>query len=106
MTGARTRIAGYRRRRLCHTREMTRTFLLVCLAAGVTLSAQQASTPKPIDADELSRLLEQKKVYFIDVREPEEIKQLGSVPGYVNIPLGQIESRLKEIPKDKLIVTL
>jgi len=85
---------------------MTRTLLLVCLSAGVTLLAQEASTKKTIDADELSRLVEQKKVYFIDVRESGEIKQLGSVPGYVNIPLGQIESRLKEIPKDKLIVTL
>ena len=32
--------------------------------------------------------------------------QAGMVPGYVNIPLGQFENRLKEIPKDKLIVTL
>lgn len=67
---------------------------------------QQAPAPKTIDAEELSRLLEEKKVYFIDVREPEEIKQLGSIAGYVNIPLGQLESRLKEIPKGKLIVTL
>jgi len=79
--------------------------LAFALASGC-LFAQQAAEPKTIDADELSRLLEDKKVYFIDVREPEEIKQLGSVPGYVNIPLGQLESRLKEIPKDKLIVTL
>lgn len=81
------------------------TLLLTLAAAGCGL-AQQTAAPKTIDADELSRLLEEKKVYFIDVREPDEIKQLGSVPGYVNIPLGQLESRLKEVPKDKLIVTL
>ena len=33
------------------------------------------------------------------------IQELGSIKGYVNIPLGQLESRLKEIPKDKLIIT-
>jgi rhodanese-related sulfurtransferase len=79
---------------------------LALAAAGCAIANQQATTPKTISADELSKLVEEKKVYFIDVREPEEIKQLGSVEGYVNIPLGQLESRLKEIPKDKLIVTL
>jgi rhodanese-related sulfurtransferase len=80
--------------------------LFLTLAAAGCAFAQQAAAPKTIDADELSRLLEEKKVYFIDVREPDEIKQLGSVTGYVNIPLGQLESRLNEVPKDKLIVTL
>lgn len=84
-----------------------RASLWVALAAvGFVFGQQQTTAPRTIDADELSRLLEQKKVYFVDVREPEEIKQLGSVPGYVNIPLGQLESRLNEIPKNKLIVTL
>jgi len=39
------------------------------------------------------------------VREPKELTELGTIKGYVNIPLGQLESRLSEIPKDKLIVT-
>jgi rhodanese-related sulfurtransferase len=39
------------------------------------------------------------------VREPKELAELGTIKGYVNIPLGQLESRLSEIPKDKLIVT-
>jgi hypothetical protein len=63
--------------------------------------------PKELSAEELAKLLETPgKVYFLDVREPQEIAALGSVKGYVNIPLGQLQSRLKEIPKDKLIVTL
>jgi rhodanese-related sulfurtransferase len=62
---------------------------------------------KKIDADELAKLLEQPgKVFFLDVREPAEIEKLGSVKGYVNIPLSQLEKRLGEVPKDKLIVTL
>ncbi len=44
-------------------------------------------------------------MFLIDVREPKEIEELGSLKGYVNIPLGQIESRLNEIPKDRYIVT-
>ena len=71
--------------------------------------ARQAAAPAPktVTDEQLAKLLEQPgKVFFLDVREPEEIATLGSIKGYVNIPLSQIESRLKEIPKDKLIVTL
>lgn len=73
---------------------------LVCAAFGSFAPAQEIST------EQLEKYLNDKKVFFLDVREPEEVKQLGSVPGYVNIPLGELQSRMKEIPKDKLIVTL
>lgn len=45
------------------------------------------------------------KVFFLDVRSPEELEELGTLPGYVNIPLGQLENRLSEVPKDRLIIT-
>ena len=90
-----------------------RTFCWACilsamLAMGLAVAFQtQAPAAKTLSDEELAKLLEQPgKVFFLDVREPEEIASLGSIKGYVNIPLSQIESRLKEIPKDKLIVTL
>ena len=58
-----------------------------------------------LTVEEIEKALENKEVFFLDVREPKEIAELGSVKGYVNIPLGQLESRLSEIPKDKLILT-
>jgi rhodanese-related sulfurtransferase len=78
------------------------------LAFGIACAqAPNAAAPKKIEAEELARLLEQPgKVFFLDVRSPAEITKLGSVKGYVNIPINQLESRLNEIPKDKLIVTL
>lgn len=76
-------------------RILTGLFLVATLAVAQEISPEQ-----------LEKYLNDKKVFFLDVREPGEVKQLGSVPGYVNIPMGQIQSRLKEIPKDKLIVTL
>ena len=88
-----------------------RTFRGLCIPAllitfGVALG--QAGKPvKDLDYEALAKLLEQPgKVYFLDVREPEEIARLGSIKGYVNIPLSQLDTRLKEIPKDKLVVTL
>ncbi|SRR5579884_146781 len=62
--------------------------------------------PARIDIETLKKQVDGKKdMFFIDVREPKEIEELGSLKGYVNIPLGQIESRLNEIPKDRYIVT-
>jgi rhodanese-related sulfurtransferase len=79
---------------------------LLAAAFALVAPAQQSDTPKEITTQELEKYLEDKKVFFLDVREPDEVKKLGSVPGYVNIPLGQLAGRLKEVPKDKLVITL
>ena len=77
--------------------------LLAVLSLGACAASAQE---KNLSADELKKLLEnEKNLFFLDVREPKELQDLGTIKGYVNIPLGQIESRLSEIPKDKLIIT-
>lgn len=77
--------------------------------AGATLTAQEKQTEskeKRLSTEELDRLLQKREnLFFLDVREPKELEELGTIKGYVNIPLGQLESRLSEIPKDKLIIT-
>jgi len=35
----------------------------------------------------------------VDVREPNEIKQGGAIPGAIHIPMAQIEKRAGELPK-------
>lgn len=50
------------------------------------------------DADEL----EAKGAFIIDVRTPEKYES-GHLSSSINIPLGQLRSRLNEIPKDKTI---
>jgi len=42
------------------------------------------------------------KAFLLDVREPVELA-VESVPGAVNIPLGQLRSRLGELPRDREI---
>jgi rhodanese-related sulfurtransferase len=84
-----------------------RTWILTWFSAAGTLLCQNRphEEKKELSADELKELLEKKKIFFLDVREPKELTELGTIKGYVNIPLGQLEGRLFEIPKDKLIVT-
>lgn len=38
--------------------------------------------------------------FLVDVREPFELQAHGRVPGVVNIPLGQLELRRRELPQD------
>jgi predicted sulfurtransferase len=89
-------------------------FLLPVIAGaqtGATPASAQASTPAAqpqapkMASDDVLALLEKGEVFFLDVREPKELEELGTFEGYVNIPLGQIEKRLSEIPKDKAIIT-
>ncbi len=41
---------------------------------------------------------------IVDVRNPEEIGELGSIEGSINIPVNQLRTRLDELPRDKNIV--
>jgi rhodanese-related sulfurtransferase len=41
--------------------------------------------------------------FLLDVRNPEEYRA-GSIPGALNIPLGQLRKRLGELPKDREII--
>ncbi|MCC6393746.1 MAG: rhodanese-like domain-containing protein [Bryobacterales bacterium] len=81
--------------------KMTRGQFLLCLA-GTALAQEKT---KQITSEELEALLKQ-HVFLLDVREPRELVEVGAVKGYMNIPLGQLESRLSEVPKDKTIVTI
>ena len=83
-----------------------RTWIFASLA-GTSLLGQNKSAEeeKKLSADELKELLDKKDIFFLDVREPKELEELGTIKGYVNIPLDQLEKRIAEVPKNKLIVT-
>ncbi len=81
-------------------------YALTLLGVVGLASAQSDGKTKTLTSDELKQALDTKKnLFFLDVREPREIEENGSIKGYVNIPVGQLESRLAEVPKDKQIVT-
>lgn len=83
---------------------MRRFFLSTLLT---TLAFAPLRAEKKLTPEELKQLLEKKdKIFLLDVREPKELEESGVIEGYTNIPLGQLEKRLNEIPKDKVIVTL
>jgi rhodanese-related sulfurtransferase len=85
---------------------LTRRGLVALAGTAGLLVSQDSQTTRVLTPEEASKALEGADVFLLDVREPKELEESGTIKGYVNIPLGQLESRLKEIPKDKVIVTL
>lgn len=90
----------------------TQSMKWLTLALAVAVLAFSQSAPKQsevrkiTDAEDLAQLLKNdKNMFFLDVREPKEIEDLGSLKGYVNIPLGELEKRMKEVPKNRTIIT-
>lgn len=75
-------------------------------AAPETLSTiKPMGEDKRVKAEDIDSVMQDKKVFFLDVREPKEIEEFGSYEGYVNIPMSQLEGRLGELPKDRPILT-
>jgi rhodanese-related sulfurtransferase len=62
-----------------------------------------ATLPLNIDVTTTNALRGRPDVVLIDVREPWEY-QAGHIPGVVLIPMGEIPSRLAELPTDKTLV--
>ena len=60
---------------------------------------------KRVKPDDIDALLAKGEVVVLDVREDTELAETGTVKGAIHIPLGQLESRLAELPKDKVILT-
>jgi uncharacterized protein (TIGR02246 family) len=64
----------------------------------------RSATAKETPADELEARLDRgEKVLVIDVRSDEEVAA-GSIPGAVHIPMEQLEQRMKDIPRDVVLV--
>lgn len=83
-----------------------RRLLLVgaCLLVGVVLADGQAVPETRVDIDELKAAIDSgATMLLIDVREDYEVES-GSMPGSIHIPLGQLEGRLSDIPKDVRLV--
>lgn len=83
-------------------------------ALTLAVAALWVAAPAPAQETSANRLTPEEvkalasggqKYFFLDVREPKELEELGTLAGYVNIPLGELEKRLSEVPKDTLVVT-
>lgn len=56
-----------------------------------------------VSLQDLQQRLEDNEVLVLDVRPNEEYQE-GHIPGAISIPTGELEERIKDLPKDKQIV--
>jgi predicted sulfurtransferase len=72
--------------------------------AGSLALAQRSATARETTPDALQQMLDRgEKVLVIDVRTDEEVKT-GSIPGAIHIPMDQLETRMKDVPRDVQLV--
>jgi rhodanese-related sulfurtransferase len=62
-------------------------------ATVATLVEEAKARVEALDPDRLARELEAGSVVVIDLREPEELAEVGTIPGSVHIPRGMLEFR-------------
>ena len=74
-------------------------------ATTQTQPAPAMDESKRVNPEDIDKMLADGKVVLLDVREPKELEELGTIEGSIHIPLGQLETRLGELPKDRVILT-
>lgn len=77
---------------------------MVALSLGACSQVSESEAPQ-LEGAELAAALADEGIFLLDVREPSELEELGTVEGYVNIPIDQLAERLDELPRDKRILT-
>lgn len=73
--------------------------------AGAAIAIEAGKEKGSISVPSFERILRENpaQVVVIDVRDEKDVKK-GTFPGALNIPVGDIEKRIGELPKDKPIV--
>lgn len=91
--------------------------VIVISLFAVSLMAQEPTIRRPenlpepvnqdqrIDVAEIDNTLADSNVVLLDVREAWELEKYGTRDGYIHIPLFELEGRLDELPRDKMILT-
>lgn len=79
--------------------------VLIAVVALIALN-QPATTALPAEINvQRANQMQKEGAFILDVREPSEWNE-AHVPGATLIPLGQLASRVKEVPKDKDVVVI
>jgi rhodanese-related sulfurtransferase len=90
---------------------MEKLMFLMLLATSVAFGQQNSQAPKSqakvLTRAEFDDLFSKPNlILIIDVRRPDEIKDIGGFPVYLNVQIGDLEKSLDWIPKNRTIITV
>jgi rhodanese-related sulfurtransferase len=95
---------------------MKKLILMILVAATVAFGQadnakqgkkKQASTAKVLTRAEIDDLLTKPdQVLILDVRRPDEVKDIGGFPVYLSVQIADLEKSLAWIPRDRAIIAL
>lgn len=85
-------------------RQVSRLGVTLGLAALALAAAPAGAQTERLAVDALKAQLDAgAELLLIDVREDHEVVS-GSIPGAIHIPVGELEARMADIPKDVRLV--
>jgi rhodanese-related sulfurtransferase len=81
------------------------TLALSPLAQAAGIAIEPGKEKGSISVASFERIMKENpsQIVVVDVRDEREFK-IGTVPGAINIPVGEVEKRMGELPKDKPVV--
>jgi rhodanese-related sulfurtransferase len=79
--------------------------LFTSLAQAADVAIEPGKEKGSISITSFERIMKENpsQILVVDVRDDREFKK-GSMPGAINIPVGEVEKKMAELPKDKPIV--
>ena len=92
-------------------KKLTLMMLAAAIAFGQAEAKQgkqkQTSQAKVLTRAEIDELLSKpEQVLIIDVRRPDEVKDIGGFPVYLSIQINDLEKSFAWIPRDRTIIAL
>lgn len=92
-------------RKFLNTALYVAALALAPLAAAADIAIEPGKEKGSISIASFERIMKENpaQILVIDVRDDREFKK-GSMPGAINIPVGEVEKKMAGLPKDKPIV--
>ncbi len=76
----------------------------VTQATPIPVPQESQESAKRITREEAIKLVKEKKAIYVDVRSKEQY-DLGHIKGAISIPLGDILTRVRELPPKTFVIT-
>ena len=73
---------------------------LLVVGLGAAAMAQQSDTERIAISDLKKKIDSGETFLLIDVREDYELEENGAIKGAIHIPMGELDARMADIPKD------